>query len=168
VYVREPSVNLGIGAMQGKTAASGRPRLSRSIGIRPDSADATLQLSRFREIRGPLRQARGFAHLKTLVEAPARRRRTRTLRCCSMAAICGRDRALRTPCRAPTWSKPRTCSHRGDDRPLDSPIGEKALRSNLERFKGEFLAQNVFLTEEAAFNNAKHTILHRDACSSRP
>ena len=33
--------------------------------------------------------------------------------------------------------------------------GEKALRSNLERFKGEFLAQNVFLTEEAAFNDAK-------------
>ncbi len=33
--------------------------------------------------------------------------------------------------------------------------GEAALRSNLERFKGEFLAQNVFLTEEAAFNDAK-------------
>ena len=33
--------------------------------------------------------------------------------------------------------------------------GEKALRNNLARFKGEFLAQNVFLTEEAAFNDAK-------------
>src|SRR5438552_17705184 len=33
--------------------------------------------------------------------------------------------------------------------------GEKALRSNLERFKGEFLAQNVYLTHEAAFNDAK-------------
>jgi len=33
--------------------------------------------------------------------------------------------------------------------------GEKALRDNLARFKGEFLAQNVFLTEEAAFNDAK-------------
>ena len=33
--------------------------------------------------------------------------------------------------------------------------GEKALRGNLARFKGEFLAQNVFLTEEAAFNDAK-------------
>jgi sulfur-oxidizing protein SoxB len=33
--------------------------------------------------------------------------------------------------------------------------GEKALRDNLSRFKGEFLAQNVFLTEEAAFNDAK-------------
>ena len=32
--------------------------------------------------------------------------------------------------------------------------GEKTLRRNLERFKGEFLAQNVFLTEEAAFNDA--------------
>jgi len=33
--------------------------------------------------------------------------------------------------------------------------GEKALRGNLERFKGEFLAQNVYLTAEAAFNDAK-------------
>ena len=29
------------------------------------------------------------------------------------------------------------------------------LRRNLGNFKGEFLAQNVFLTEEAAFNDAK-------------
>src|SRR6202041_242165 len=33
--------------------------------------------------------------------------------------------------------------------------GEETLRSNLDRFKGEFLAQNVFLTDEAAFNGAK-------------
>src|SRR6202012_2285981 len=33
--------------------------------------------------------------------------------------------------------------------------GEAALRNNLERYKGEFLAQNVFLTDEAAFNGAK-------------
>src|SRR3974390_630223 len=33
--------------------------------------------------------------------------------------------------------------------------GEAALRDNLSRFKGEFLAQNVFLSEEAAFNDAK-------------
>jgi sulfur-oxidizing protein SoxB len=32
--------------------------------------------------------------------------------------------------------------------------GEKVLRQNLDGFKGEFLAQNVFLTDEAAFNNA--------------
>ena len=33
--------------------------------------------------------------------------------------------------------------------------GEDALRKNLANFKGEFLAQNVFLTEEAKFNDAK-------------
>jgi sulfur-oxidizing protein SoxB len=33
--------------------------------------------------------------------------------------------------------------------------GEEVLRKNLDRFKGEFLAQNIFLTEEAAFNDAK-------------
>jgi sulfur-oxidizing protein SoxB len=31
--------------------------------------------------------------------------------------------------------------------------GEAALRKNLASFKGEFLAQNVFLTEDAAFND---------------
>jgi S-sulfosulfanyl-L-cysteine sulfohydrolase len=41
--------------------------------------------------------------------------------------------------------------------------GEKVLRANLERFKGEFLAQNVFLTEEAAFNDAPA----HDAASGR-
>jgi sulfur-oxidizing protein SoxB len=33
--------------------------------------------------------------------------------------------------------------------------GEAALRQRLAEFKGEFLAQNVFLTEDAAFNNAE-------------
>src|SRR6202012_5547368 len=33
--------------------------------------------------------------------------------------------------------------------------GEKILRQNLKKFKGEFLAQNVFLTDDAAFNNAQ-------------
>src|SRR5262249_8788811 len=32
--------------------------------------------------------------------------------------------------------------------------GEKILRRNLKQFKGEFLAQNVFLTQDAAFNDA--------------
>ena len=33
--------------------------------------------------------------------------------------------------------------------------GEATLRQRLTEFKGEFLAQNVFLTDEAAFNNAE-------------
>ena len=33
--------------------------------------------------------------------------------------------------------------------------GEKTLRANLDAFKGEFLAQNVFLTEDAVFNDAQ-------------
>src|SRR5215471_16783199 len=33
-------------------------------------------------------------------------------------------------------------------------LGENVLRDNVKAFKGEFLAQSVFLTEEAAFNDA--------------
>ena len=43
----------------------------------------------------------------------------------------------------------------------------KRSRANLERFKGEFLAQNVFLTEEAAFNDAQAFDPASDAYSSR-
>jgi sulfur-oxidizing protein SoxB len=32
-------------------------------------------------------------------------------------------------------------------------FGEETVRANIKGFKGEFLAQNVFLTEEAAFND---------------
>ena len=36
----------------------------------------------------------------------------------------------------------------------NSPMAKKStLRTNLQNFKGEFLAQNVFLTEDAAFND---------------
>ena len=37
---------------------------------------------------------------------------------------------------------------------FEMTYGEEKLRSNLAKFKGEFLAQNVFLSDEAAFNNA--------------
>ena len=38
---------------------------------------------------------------------------------------------------------------------FEMTYGEEKLRSNLAKFKGEFLAQNVFLSDEAAFNNAE-------------
>ena len=38
---------------------------------------------------------------------------------------------------------------------FEMTYGEAKLRSNLTGFKGQFLAQNVFLTDDAAFNNAE-------------
>jgi len=68
-FFREPSVNLGIGAMQGKPPhLVGRAFLDR-FGVRPDSADAYAFTSVDFE-KSALRFGKlgGFAHLKTLID----------------------------------------------------------------------------------------------------
>jgi sulfur-oxidizing protein SoxB len=69
VYFREPSVNLGIGAMQGKPPhLVGRAFLDR-FGIRPDSAEAcAFTFLDFEKSANRFRKLGGFAHLKTLID----------------------------------------------------------------------------------------------------
>jgi S-sulfosulfanyl-L-cysteine sulfohydrolase len=154
-YFREPSVNLGIGAMAGKPPhLVGRAFLDR-FGVKPDSADAyaytCLDFEKYALRFGKLG---GFAHLKTLVE------RLRSDTSGNALLLDGGD----------LWQGTgQANAMQGADMVEAANLlgieamtghweftyGEAALRSNLERFKGEFLAQNVFLTEEAAFNDAK-------------
>src|ERR1700683_2462601 len=69
VYCREPSVNLGIGAMQGRPPhLVGRAFLDR-FGIKPDSADAyAFSCLDFEKSAARFGKLGGFAHLKTLVD----------------------------------------------------------------------------------------------------
>src|SRR5438477_5027038 len=69
VFFREPSVNLGIGSMQGNPPhLVGRAFLER-FGIRPDSADAyAFTCIEFEKGAGRFGKLGGFAHLKTLVD----------------------------------------------------------------------------------------------------
>ena len=69
VYFREPSVNLGIGEMQGRPPhLVGRAFLDR-FGIKPDSADAyAFSCLDFEKSAARFGKLGGFAHLKTLVE----------------------------------------------------------------------------------------------------
>ena len=156
VYVREPSVNLGIGAMQGKPPhLVGRAFLDR-FGIRPDSADAyAFSCLDFEKSAVRFGKLGGFAHLKTLVER--------------LRGDAGPERSLlldggdlwqgtglaNTMQGADMVEAANLLGIEAMTGHWEFTYGEKALRSNLERFKGEFLAQNVFLTEEAAFNDAK-------------
>jgi sulfur-oxidizing protein SoxB len=155
VYFREPSVNIGIGEMAGRPPhLVGRAFLER-FGIRPDSADAyAFTCFEFERSAGRFGKLGGFAHLKTLVD---RLRsdvgETRSLlldggdlwQGTGLANVMqGRDMVeaanlLGVEAMTGHW---------------EFTYGEQALRDNLERFKGDFLAQNVFLTEEAAFNDA--------------
>src|SRR6478609_12114445 len=69
VYFREPSTNLGIGAMQGKPPhLVGRAFLDR-FGIRADSADAyAFTCLDFEKSAARFGKLGGFAHLKTLID----------------------------------------------------------------------------------------------------
>ena len=69
VYFREPSVNIGIGAMQGKPPhLVGRAFLDR-FGIRADSAEAyAFSCLDFEKSAPRFGKLGGFAHLKTLID----------------------------------------------------------------------------------------------------
>src|SRR5437868_4482359 len=156
VYFREPSVNLGIGTMQGRPPhLVGRAFLDR-FGIRADSADAyAFTFLDFEKSALRFGKLGGFAHLKSLVDR--------------LRADVGDGNALLLDGGDLWQGSGLANAMRGAEMVEAANLlgieamtghwefthGEQVLRANLERFKGEFLAQNVFLTEEAAFNDAK-------------
>ena len=156
IYFREPSVNLGIGAMQGKPPhLVGHAFLDR-FGITPDSADAyAFTFLDFEKSAARFGKLGGFAHLKTLIDrlrSDAGSGRTLLLDGGDLWQGTGQANATQGADMVEAANLLGVEAMTGH---WEFTYGEKALRSNLERFKGEFLAQNVFLTEEAAFNDAK-------------
>jgi sulfur-oxidizing protein SoxB len=156
VYFREPSVNLGVGAMQGRPPhLVGRAFLDR-FAIRPDSADAyAFTFLDFEKSAARFGKLGGFAHLKTLIErlrSDAGPERSLLLDGGDLWQGTGLANAMQG---ADMVEAANLLGIEAMTGHWEFTYGEKALRSNLGRFKGEFLAQNVFLTEEAAFNDAK-------------
>jgi S-sulfosulfanyl-L-cysteine sulfohydrolase len=156
VYFREPSVNIGIGSMQGNPPhVVGKAFLDR-FGIRPDSADAyAFTFIEFEKAAARFGKLGGFAHLKTLIDR--------------LRSDVGAGRSLLLD-GGDLWQGTGLANAMQGADMVDAAnllgieamtghweftYGEKTLRDNLARFKGEFVAQNVFLTEEAAFNDAK-------------
>jgi S-sulfosulfanyl-L-cysteine sulfohydrolase len=156
VYFREPSVNLGIGAMAGKPPhLVGRAFLDR-FGIKPDSADAyAFTCLDFEKSAARFGKLGGFAHLKTLIDR--------------LRSDAGEGHSLLLDGGDLWQGSGLANTMQGADMVEAANLlgieamtghweftyGEQALRANLERFKGEFLAQNVFLSEEAAFNDTE-------------
>jgi S-sulfosulfanyl-L-cysteine sulfohydrolase len=156
IYFREPNVNLGIGGMQGKPPhLVGRAFLDR-FGISPDSADAyAFTFLEFEKSAARFGRLGGFAHLKTLIDrlrGEAGAARTMLLDGGDLWQGTGQANATRG---ADMVDAANLLGIEAMTGHWEFTYGEKALRGNLERFKGEFLAQNVFLTQEAAFNDAK-------------
>jgi sulfur-oxidizing protein SoxB len=107
VFFREPSVNLGVGAMRGNPPhLVGKAFLDR-FGIRPDSADAyAFTCVEFRRAAGR------FSSAALRIENAGRpaARDVGTSRSLLLdGGDPGGERDSPTRCRAPTWSIPRTC-----------------------------------------------------------
>jgi sulfur-oxidizing protein SoxB len=156
VYYREPSVNLGIGAMQGRPPhLVGRAFLDR-FGIRPDSADAYAFTSLdFEKSAARFGKLGGFAHLKTLIDRLRGDAGDGGSLLLDGGDLWQGTGLANTMQGADMVEAANLLGIEAMTGHWEFTYGEKALRSNLSRFKGEFLAQNVFLSEEAAFNDAK-------------
>jgi sulfur-oxidizing protein SoxB len=155
VFFREPSVNIGVGEMAGRPPHLVGSAFLDRFGIRPDSADAyAFTCLEFEKSAGRFGKLGGFAHLKTLIDR--------------LRGDVGEGRSVLLD-GGDLWQGTGLANvMQGRDMVevanllgIDAmtghwefTFGEQVLRDNLERFKGEFLAQNVFLTAEAAFNDA--------------
>ena len=156
LYFREPSVNLGIGAMAGKPPhLVGRAFLDR-FGIRPDSADAyAFTFLDFEKAAARFGKLGGFAHLKTLIDRLRSDAGPNDSLLLDGGDLWQGTGLANTMQGADMVEAANLLGIEAMTGHWEFTYGEAALRANLERFKGEFLAQNVFLTEEAAFNDAK-------------
>jgi sulfur-oxidizing protein SoxB len=155
-YSREPSVNLGVGPMQARPPhLVGHAFLDR-FGIRPDSADAYAFTSLdFEKSARRFGKLGGFAHLKTLIDrlrSDAGAKRSLLLDGGDLWQGTGLANAMSG---ADMVEAANLLGIEAMTGHWEFTHGEQALRRNLARFKGEFLVQNVFLNQEAAFNGAK-------------
>jgi len=155
VFFREPSINIGIGAMEGQPPhLVGRAFLEHfavPAGGREAYAFTSLD---YREAGRRFGRMGGFAHLKTLVDrlrAEAGSSNSLLLDGGDLWQGSGLSHALRGADMVEAANLLGVAAMTGH---WEFTYGEETLRQNLKHFNGEFIAQNVFLTEEAGFNNA--------------
>ncbi len=156
VYFREPSVNIGVGAMRGQPPhLVGRAFLDH-FDIAPGGriAHAFTYLD-YQDAARRYGRMGGFANLKTLIDR--------------LRAEAGPGNSLLLDGGDVWQGTGQAVARQGGDMVEAANLlgvdamtghweftyGEAALRANLARFKGEFLAQNVFLTDDAAMSDAK-------------
>jgi sulfur-oxidizing protein SoxB len=155
VFFREPSVNLGVGQMQGRPPHLVGQALLRYFEIEPGSrrAHAFTYLG-YEEAAHRYGKLGGFAHLKTLIDrlrADVGPGRSLLLDGGDLLQGSGLANAMRG---ADVVEAANLLGVEALTGHWEFTYGEDTLRSRIEQFKGEFLAQNVFLTEDAAFNDA--------------
>jgi len=155
VFFREPSVNIGVGAMRGRPPHLVGRTFLENFGIKSGSRGAhAYTFLDFQEAAESYGRMGGFAHLKTLIDrlrADAGQGNSILLDGGDLWQGSGLAQAMQGADMVEVANLLGIELMTGH---WEFTYGEKVLRQNLDRFKGEFLAQNVFLTEEAAFNDA--------------
>jgi S-sulfosulfanyl-L-cysteine sulfohydrolase len=155
VYYREPSVNIGVGTMAGRPPHLVGEAFLNHFGITPGSRPAyAFTALDYQEAAHRYGHMGGFAQLKTLID-----RLRGEVGAGNSILLDGGD----------LWQGSGLAdAMTGADMVeignllgievmtghWEFTYGEEVVRRNIGRFKGEFLAQNVFLTDEASFNNA--------------
>ena len=168
VYFREPSVNIGVGDMRGKPPHLVGGAFLEYFNIAPGGRIAhAFTFLDYQDAAHRYGRMGGFAHLKTLID------RLRTEAGTGNSLLLdggdmwqGTGQALVMQ----GFDMTDAANLLGVDAMTghwEFTYGETMLRVNLAAFKGEFLAQNVFLTEDAAFNNARRSTPRPAASSSR-
>jgi S-sulfosulfanyl-L-cysteine sulfohydrolase len=155
VYFREPSVNIGIAAMASQPPhLVGRAFLDH-FGIKAGDREAyAFTFLDYQNAARRFGRMGGFAHLKTLIDrlrAEAGGGHSVLLDGGDLWQGSGLANATDGAAMVEVANLLGIEAMTGH---WEFTYGEKNLRQNLKNFKGEFLAQNVFLTDDAAFNNA--------------
>ena len=158
VYYREPAVNIGVGDSQGKPPhMTGRVLLD-FFGIKAHSREAyALTHLDFEELAKLYGKMGGFAHLATLIkQLRTERGEGNTLLLDGGDSWQGSATAL--------WTRGRdmveACNMLGVDIMTghwEFTYGGKQVLDNLELFAGDFVAQNIALTEDALFEQEAET-----------
>ena len=154
VHFREPSVNIGIGSMMGQPPhLVGRAFLEHFGVVANGRLAHALTYLDFAEAAHRYGRLGGFAHLKTLVDrlrTEAGAANSLLLDGGDLMQGSGLANAMQGQDMVEAANLLGVAAMTGH---WEFTYGAAGLAANLKTFKGEFLAQNVFLTEEAAFDN---------------
>jgi S-sulfosulfanyl-L-cysteine sulfohydrolase len=154
VHYREPNVNIGSGGLRGQVPHLVGHAFLEKFGIAPGTRAAhAFTFLDYQKAARRYGRMGGFAHLKTLIDR--------------LRAQAGAGNSLLLDGGDMWQGTGQTATMQGIDM-IDAAnllgvdamtghweftYGETTLQAGLKAFKGEFLAQNVFLTDEAAFAN---------------
>ena len=154
VYYREPHVNIGIGDNWGRPPHIVGSEFLKRFGVAPQSPQAyALTYTEFFELAEKYGKVGGYAYIKTLVRQLRQEFGSdRTLLLDGGDSWQGTGTAL--------WTNGMEMVEANNILGVDIATGHweftyqpEVFQNNLDRFNGDFVAQNIFLTEDALFED---------------